>query len=145
MPQAEPQRDHCRAAVADERQRHADDGQDAADHAHVDEGVGEERQRDRAGQQPGEEGWRLGGNHQAAKDQEDEAEDQRGAAGGLPNSSENAAKMKSVVRSGMNSRCVCVPFMKPLPVRAARADGGDPALDDVEPLAQRVGRRVERR
>jgi len=32
-----------------------------------------------------------------------------------PNSSENAAKMKSVVRSGMNSRCVCVPFMKPLP------------------------------
>ncbi len=25
--------------------------------------------------------------------------------------------MKSVVRSGMNSRCVCVPFMKPLPVR----------------------------
>ena len=32
-----------------------------------------------------------------------------------PNSSENAAKMKSVVRSGMNSRCVCVPAMKPLP------------------------------
>ena len=32
-----------------------------------------------------------------------------------PNSSENAAKMKSVVRSGMNSRCVCVPCMKPLP------------------------------
>ena len=25
--------------------------------------------------------------------------------------------MKSVVRSGMNSRCVCVPCMKPLPVR----------------------------
>ena len=24
--------------------------------------------------------------------------------------------MKSVVRSGMNSRCVCVPAMKPLPV-----------------------------
>ena len=33
-----------------------------------------------------------------------------------PNSSEKAAKMKSVVRSGMNSRWVCVPFMKPLPV-----------------------------
>ena len=33
-----------------------------------------------------------------------------------PNSSEKAAKMKSVVRSGMNSRCVWVPFMKPLPV-----------------------------
>ena len=32
-----------------------------------------------------------------------------------PNSSQKAAKMKSVVRSGMNSRCVCVPSMKPLP------------------------------
>ena len=34
----------------------------------------------------------------------------------MPNSSAKAAKMKSVVRSGMNSRCVCVPLMKPLPV-----------------------------
>ena len=33
-----------------------------------------------------------------------------------PNSSENTAKMKSVERSGMNSRCVCVPFSQPLPV-----------------------------
>ena len=32
-----------------------------------------------------------------------------------PNSSEKAAKMKSVVRSGMNSRWVCVPCMNPLP------------------------------
>ena len=32
-----------------------------------------------------------------------------------PNSSEKAAKMKSVVRSGMNSRWVWVPAMKPLP------------------------------
>ncbi|MNN56440.1 hypothetical protein D3C81_1713710 [compost metagenome] len=33
-----------------------------------------------------------------------------------PNSSENTAKMKSVVRSGMNSRCACVPLSQPLPV-----------------------------
>ena len=52
--------------------------------------------------------------------------------------------MKSVVRSGMNSRCVCVPFMKPLPVDAAGADG-DHALDDVEALAERVVGRVEQR
>ena len=32
-----------------------------------------------------------------------------------PNSSENTAKMKSVDRSGMNSRCACVPLSQPLP------------------------------
>ena len=32
-----------------------------------------------------------------------------------PNSSENTAKMKSVVRSGMKSRCVCEPLSQPLP------------------------------
>ncbi len=34
-----------------------------------------------------------------------------------PNSSEYTAKMKSVWRSGMNSRCDCVPFSQPLPAR----------------------------
>ena len=34
-----------------------------------------------------------------------------------PNSSENTAKMKSVWRSGMNSRCAWVPFSQPLPAR----------------------------
>src|SRR5438128_1839173 len=38
-----------RAAVAHERQRYADDRQDAAHHSHVDEGVREERERNRAG------------------------------------------------------------------------------------------------
>ena len=32
-----------------------------------------------------------------------------------PNSSENTAKMKSVWRSGMNSRWAWVPFSQPLP------------------------------
>ena len=32
-----------------------------------------------------------------------------------PNSSENTAKMKSVVRSGMNSRWAWVPSIQPLP------------------------------
>ena len=59
-----------------------------------------------------------------------------------PNSSENAAKMKSVVRSGINSRWVCVPCIKPLPQNAAGANGNH-ALNDVKTLAQRVARRVE--
>ena len=48
--QAEAERHHRRAAIADEGQRHADHRQDAAHHAHVDEGVGEEAERDRAGE-----------------------------------------------------------------------------------------------
>ena len=50
--------------------------------------------------------------------------------------------MKSVVRSGMNSRWVWVPFMKPLPVVAA-GPIAILSLDDVEALAERVGGRVE--
>ena len=57
--QPQAQRDHRRAAVADEGQRHADHRQDAADHAHVDEGIGEEDHGDRAGQQAREHGRRL--------------------------------------------------------------------------------------
>ena len=45
--------------------------------------------------------------------------------------------MKSVVRSGMNSRCVCVPLHEALAGDAARADR-DHALDDVEALAERI-------
>ena len=52
--------------------------------------------------------------------------------------------MKSVVRSGMNSRWACVPFIQPLPSDAARADR-DRRLDDVEALAERVGGRVDQR
>ena len=32
-----------------------------------------------------------------------------------PHSSENTAKIKSVCFSGINSKCVCVPFKNPLP------------------------------
>ena len=52
--------------------------------------------------------------------------------------------MKSVVRSGMNSRWVCVPFMKPLPVMPPEPIAII-ALDDVEALAERVRGRVEQR
>ncbi len=81
-PQAEEQGHQRRASIRYQRQGYADHRQDAADHAHVDEGVGEEAQRDRAGEQPRERGRRIGGDHQAAEDQEGEAEQQRGAERG---------------------------------------------------------------
>ena len=71
---AQPQAhgDHGGAAVADEGQRHAHHRQDAADHAHVDEDVGEQAERDRPGQQPREHRRRLGRDHQPAEQQEGE-------------------------------------------------------------------------
>ena len=42
----EKQRYHRRSAIAHERQGDTDDGEDPADHAHVDESVGEEAERD---------------------------------------------------------------------------------------------------
>jgi hypothetical protein len=74
--QPSPRRHHRGAAVADERQRHADHRQDAADHAHVDEGVGEEAERDGARQQPREHGRCLGRDHEATEYEEDEADQQ---------------------------------------------------------------------
>src|SRR5882762_8750565 len=49
--EARQQGDHRRAAIADHRQRHADDGQNAAHHAGVDEDVDEETERDGAARQ----------------------------------------------------------------------------------------------
>ena len=47
-PKAQQQSNHGSATIADKRQGHADHGQNAADHAHVDKGVGKKCQRDAA-------------------------------------------------------------------------------------------------
>ena len=141
--EAEAERDHRRAAVADEGQRHAHDRQDAAHHAHVDEGVGEKAERDRAGEQAREDRRRLGGDHQAAKDQEDEAEHQADAADqaellGERGEDEVGGALGDELEVGLGA------LHEALAGRAARADR-DLALDDVKALAERVGGRVEQR
>jgi hypothetical protein len=65
------QGDECSAAVTDEGQRHPDNGEDSAHHAHVHERVGEEDQRHGAGQQAREQGRGTSGNKKAAKNQQD--------------------------------------------------------------------------
>ena len=61
---------HRGAAVAHQRQRYADYRQDAADHAHVDECVGGEGQRDGARHQAREIGRGIRGDDEAAPDHE---------------------------------------------------------------------------
>ena len=56
--------------VGQERQRHADHRQHAGHHAHVDEGVGEENQADRAREQAPEQRGGLRRDRQAARDQQ---------------------------------------------------------------------------
>ncbi len=139
----EPERHHRGAAIADEGQRHADDRQDAAHHAHVDEGIGEEAQRDRTGQQPRESGRRLGGDHQAAKYQEHEAEHQTDAAREAEFLGERGKdEVGGALRNEFEVRLRAL--HEALAFDAARADR-DHALDDVEPLAERVGGRIEQR
>src|SRR5688572_23548887 len=65
------------AAVADERQRHADDREQAHDHARVHAGVHEERERDAAREQAGEGIAALQSHGHAAADDEEVADQQR--------------------------------------------------------------------
>ena len=139
--EAGQERHHRRAARAHERQRHTHDRQDPRDHARVDEHVEEERERQRAGEQPRERVLRL------RRDPTGRARRARGRARASsrspssPNSSPITAKMKSVERSGRNSRCACVPFIQPLPNRPP-----EPIaifdLDRVVARAERVRLRV---
>ena len=141
--QPQPQRHHRRAAVADEGQRHAHHRQDAADHAHVHEGVGEEDHGHRAGQQAREQRGRVQRDGQAAEDQEDEAGDQAQVAGqaellGVGGEDEVGGALGNELQVRLRA------LHEALAADAAGADG-DHALDDVEALAQRVLGRVEQR
>ena len=64
------------------------------------------------------------------------------AAPTKPISSENMVKMKSVCFSGRKLSWVCVPCMKPLPVKPAGADR-DLRLEDVIAGAERIALGVE--
>ena len=77
-------------------------GQDAADHAHVHKRIGEQDHGDAAGQQTRKQGRCVQCNGQAPQDQEGKGCNQSQVAQ-QAKLFRNAAKMKSVVRSGMNS------------------------------------------
>ena len=78
--QAEHQRQHGRAAVGDQRQRHADDGDQAGHHRDVDGDVDEQVEHHADREQAGELAGCPQRDHQAQQDHEqEEAEDRDGA------------------------------------------------------------------
>ena len=79
-PKTETDRHERSSPVTDERQRHAHHGQDAAHHAHVDERIGEKRERDGAGEEPRKEGGRVGGDDHAPGDGQQENQQQHQVA-----------------------------------------------------------------
>ena len=102
--------------------------------------VGEKAHGHGAGHQARENTVGAWADHQPPKDEQAEP-DSRPGQPSRPFSSTKAAKAKSVVRSGMNSRWVCVPASALL-VMPPRADG-DLALDDVKAVALAVFGGVE--
>ena len=109
-----PQRDE--PAIAEERQRDADDGHKAHHHAHVDEDVEEED----AGDAVAVDAPEFGGLPLCQMDDpQDEVKKRRSTAAEpmKPSSSPTVQKMKSVSCSGTYLSLVCVPFMKPFPSR----------------------------
>jgi hypothetical protein len=128
-------------AIAHEGQRDADHGQDAAHHAHVDEGVGEETERDGAGQQAREQGRCRGGDDQAAPDEQGVEEDQQTIAEQAPFFGKNREDEVGVffrdeLEVGLGAVQVA------LAESAAGADG-DGRLDDVVAGTERIGGGVD--